>query len=418
MKILWLSNAPWSATGYGNQTDMFVWRLRDLGHEITCSNFYGLQGAPQKLDGMLMLPAGRDAFGQDVIAADAEHVGADIVITLVDAWVLSPEITRRFNWVAWAPIDHDPIPPAVARSLEAAFQPIAYSRFGEARMREAGLDPLYVPHGVDTDIFYPVDKRTAREAIGIPPEYQDRFLVGIVAANKGTPSRKAFDQQIRAFARFHANHPRAMLYLHTDVTGINGVSIHDIIRLAGLPEEAIATVPPYRYARGMIGKDEMAHRYSALDVLLNATKGEGFGLPIVEAMACGVPVIVTDFTAMPELVSEGAGWKVPVDGDCLTFSQESYQATPPVSGIHAALERAYLEAGGMREQARRGALAYDADVVTEQYWKPALEKIEKKLKRGEASSRGKKDGVHRLHRLHEIQSVPSVKSVDSPGCKP
>ena len=382
MKIIWVSNSPWTGTGYGVQTNLFVWRLQALGHEVTVSCFYGLQGAPQKLDGMLMLPAGRDAYGNDVLLADAEHVQADIVISLMDVWVLNPDLMKKTRWCPWTPLDHDPAPPHVAKTLEAAFQPIAYSQFGVAKLREAGIEALFVPHGVDAQVFRPIERADARRRLSCP---EDVFLAGIVAANKGVPSRKAFDQQIRAFAQFHARHPDSMLYLHTDMLGLNGENIRRIVELSGLPPGAIATVPPYKYARGMIGADWMAHAYSAMDVLLNATKGEGFGVPIIEALACGTPVIVTDFSAMPELCL--AGWKVGYSDKF--YSQESYQVTPDVGEIAAALGEAYRTRGDadLRQQARQGALAYDADHVTHAYWKPALETIERKLKQARHSSK-------------------------------
>lgn len=375
MKILWHSNAPWTPTGYGNQTDTFIWRLRDqLKHDLTVSCFYGLQGSPQNVNGILMLPGGIDAYGNDVLQADAEYIGADAVITLMDAWVLQTEVTRMIRWCPWLPIDHDPAPPGVVKSLQTAFQPIAYSKFGLRKLEEAGIEALYVPHGIDTKVYRPIDQDEARRQMGAPSGV---FLAGIVAANKGAPSRKAFDQQIRAFAEFYKKHPDSMLYLHTDVMGQRGESLRDIIDMSGLPSKAIATAPVYRYARGMIGKDYMAHLYSSFDVLMNATRGEGFGIPIIEAQACGTPVIVGDWTAMPELVF--AGWKAGYSDKFL--SQESYQFTPSVPDLEEALECAYQSKGNaaLREQARKGALAYDADLVTDTYWKPALEAIEQKI---------------------------------------
>jgi glycosyltransferase involved in cell wall biosynthesis len=118
----------------------------------------------------------------------------------------------------------------------------------------------------------------------------------------------------------------------------------------------------------------MAHMYSAMDVLLNPSYGEGFGVPIVEAQACGTPVIVTDWTAMSELC--GAGWLVggePWDD----VKHRAFYLAPSVPGIHAALEAAF-EAQGDQEVADRAvafAAQYDADRVFDTYWVPALEKL-------------------------------------------
>lgn len=382
MKILFHSNAMHGKTGYGVQTALFVPRLIALGHEVTVSAFYGLQGAPMRQDGVLTLPAPPtrlDPYGGDTLPADAQHVGADVVISLIDVWVMERRGTSRINWYPMTPVDHSPLPDTVAEYLEPARRPIAFSRFGEQELKEAGFNPLFVPLAVDTQVFAPQDKQEARQKIGCP---EDAFLVGIVQANVGRPSRKAFDQQIRAFAKFYEQHPNAMLYLHTEIHGRRGEPLDKIIKLARLPREALATVDQYQYARGMLNDKHMATVYNAMDVLLSATRAEGFGVPIVEAQSCGVPTIVTDFSAMKELVPEGTGWKVPVDDDDDKFltDQESYQVIPKVSEIVKALEKAYanpLDPVTIRDH----ALLYDADRVVTEYWVPVLEQIEKELPR-------------------------------------
>ena len=72
--------------------------------------------------------------------------------------------------------------------LAQAWKRIAMSKFGVEETHKAGLDCMYVPHGVDTNVFKPGDKAEARQRLGLP---QDKFIVGTVAMNKGNPSRKA-----------------------------------------------------------------------------------------------------------------------------------------------------------------------------------------------------------------------------------
>ena len=59
MKILWLSNSPWAATGYGNQTGLFLPHINNLGHEISVTAFYGLEGRMLELNGTRIYPKGQ-----------------------------------------------------------------------------------------------------------------------------------------------------------------------------------------------------------------------------------------------------------------------------------------------------------------------------------------------------------------------
>jgi glycosyltransferase involved in cell wall biosynthesis len=104
--------------------------------------------------------------------------------------------------------------------------------------------------------------------------------------------------------------------------------------------------------------------------------GEGFGIPVLEAQACGVPAIVTDFSAMPEVC--GAGWHVSYDRTWT--GQSSWQAVPSVPDILEALEACYAQPDGakqkMKDGATRHAAEYDVRKVMQQYWIPALRRIE------------------------------------------
>jgi glycosyltransferase involved in cell wall biosynthesis len=123
----------------------------------------------------------------------------------------------------------------------------------------------------------------------------------------------------------------------------------------------------------------MAKIYSTFDVLLNPAMGEGFGICPLEAQACGVPVIVTDFTAMAELC--GAGWKV--SHTPYWTGLGSWQATPNVDDIAGALEECYRLAPGRREQhakaARRHAQNYALPKVLKQHMLPALRAAEQRF---------------------------------------
>lgn len=383
MKISWFSNSPHVATGYGNQTKVFVPRIRDIaGYDIACSAFYGLHGAVIEWNGIHIYPGGYHPYGQDVVTAHAAHQEADIVITLMDAWVCEPEqYAHGIPFCPWFPVDSEPLPRRIHDKVVQSFQPIVFSRFGERVCQEAGLDVRYVPHGVDVNELRPMDREEAREMLGFPP---DRFIVGMVAANKGNPSRKALTEQMLAFRMFKDQHPDAMLYLHT-TTGqrgeLGGENLVTYANSLGLKlGEDVIFADQYTLLLGF-GDEYMRCVYNAIDVLLSVSKGEGFGIPILESQACGTPVIVGDWTAMSELCL--SGWKVPIEHATPWWTPlETYQYIPRPSAIASCLEQAYAHWGdtGMRERARERALAYDADHITRTFWVPVLAEIEQRLK--------------------------------------
>ena len=371
-----LTNGPLSGTGYGAQTAMFCKLLKEAGHDVAISAFYGgIPGAIYRWHDIPVYPGGLHQYGNDVILRHAaQHFGGDLqdglIVTLVDVWVLDGASHTRVRVANWTPVDHKPIPAHCRAYFDASGSvPIAMSRFGEGELHSEGFNPLYCPHGVDTGVFHPRDRRESRKALGLP---EDVFLVGMVAANKGYPPRKGFSQGIEAFAKFRETHADALLYLHTETTGaIQGVNIPLLLNAHKLPQEAVVLCDQYRYMLSF-PVEYMRAMYSALDVLLNPSFGEGFGIPIIEAAACGTPAIVTGWTSMPEVGRVGWG----VGGQRFFTDQRSFMLIPDVDQLAAALESAYTDAAGMRDEAREHALTYGADRVTQEFWIPALAQLE------------------------------------------
>ncbi len=250
------------------------------------------------------------------------------------------------------------------------------SRFGMEQLAE--FDPIYIPHGVDTNVYKPYSKALARQKLGMDP---DAFMVGMVAANKGVPSRKSFSTVLQAFAEFRRKAKNAKLYLHTDIEGgwSQGVALPPLIDALGIPSEAIGHPESYIVHFHPMSDKAMAHVYSAMDVLLNPSMGEGFGIPILEAQACGTPVIVTDFSAMPEV--GGVGWMV--SGQPWWTPQNSWQMLPDVADVVEALNECHRMPPAARqslsEQARSHALQYDVENVMREYMLPGLAAARERL---------------------------------------
>jgi glycosyltransferase involved in cell wall biosynthesis len=250
------------------------------------------------------------------------------------------------------------------------------SKFGLQMLQNAGVDAMYVPHAIEK-VFAPTPKIvsskgefTGRELMEIP---DDKFVVMMNAANKGAnPSRKSFAENILAFAIFAQDKPDAMLYLHTERDGaMGGINLVHLLEACGVKPEQYKICDPYAYRTGF-PQQALAALYSAADVLLACSMGEGFGVPVIEAQACGTRVIVSDYTAQPELV--GAGWAVDIQ-PFWDAHQRSWFCTPVVSSIVDALKASYEAPRGVDKDAVAFASQYDADLVYEQSWKPVMKEL-------------------------------------------
>lgn len=371
MKILIHSNAPWLPSGYGKQTAHLVRTLQQMGHEVTVSAFAGLTGAPIDWHGVTVLPSGMYEYGVDVLLPHIAGVEPDLTIALMDVWKLGPlaEQLRDVNMAAWVPVDCTPL----SRLDEAFFKtsnvrPIAMSRFGEEQLKDAGLDPLYAPHVVDRDIFRPLspeDREKYREGMGLA----DRFLIGLCAANNDA-ARKGFPEQFEAFRRFHKRHPEAMLLVHSVAKGARGLDLPRIAAELGMDPGSIRFTDTYAQVSGIFDDSLMADWYGVLDVLTSCSYAEAFGVPMIEAQACGTPVVATSGSAMYEVSNHG--WSVAGE-PFWNHVHGAWWTRPKIDAIVRSYEKAYTAAPRRRGESRMFTEYYDAATAGEQYWKGILE---------------------------------------------
>lgn len=389
MRILWWSNAPWLASGYGVQTKLFLPQLRALGHEVAVCSNAGLSAGTIVWENTRVF-SGSGTIGSEVVGLHSSSWGADITISLLDAWPIQPGAFAGsgMRWVPWFPVDSEPVQPSVIAPVRQAFESIVFSKFGERVALAAGLSPFYVPHGVDTSAYRPMDRKAARAALGCP---EDCFLMGMVAANRGYLSRKSIPQVLQAFAAFSREHQDALLYLHMpsgeEAWGERvAMQIGPLADYLGIRRKLIMA-DEYSLLTGF-SEAYMANLYNALDVLVSPSMGEGFGVPILEAQACGCPVLVGDWTSMSELCF--AGHAIPKEeAEFMWTDLHGGQMLPHVAGIVRGMEILYKRRGDkdLRAQACRGAQAYDVARVTKDYWVPTLAGIQDRIRSRPARNR-------------------------------
>jgi glycosyltransferase involved in cell wall biosynthesis len=200
------------------------------------------------------------------------------------------------RWVIMQPWEFGSIPAAWVRPMSTIVDEVwSYTRFVRNCYIAAGIPPSraqVVPVGVDPDVFRP-----QAPPLNLGTSKRFKFLfVG------GTIHRKGIDILLNAYASAFSNADDVCLVIKDIGTGsfyrgqTSGPMIDRLRATPGAPEVI--------YFDRTLDSAELAGLYAACDCLVHPYRGEGFGLPIAEAMACGVPGIVTGYGAALDFCNE------------------------------------------------------------------------------------------------------------------
>lgn len=275
---------------------------------------------------------------------------------------------HRSKKVLYTPADSWPFPPYFVDICKKFDHVIAYSYFQYDMMVSAddsfkSIDVLY--HGVDTETYFPIDKSEAKKRLEKvlkkynsgkrTPRFQDKFLVYFVGTNQW---RKDLPALYIAFKDFHDKHPDSFLIPHTSAVPMSpdhgGWLLDNLRTLVGVTDSVI-----FKHAN-IFTPEEMNIFYNAADVLAYPTRGEGFGLPSIEAMATKTPVIATRFGPQYELHADGRGYFIDVQGyEVGNRSAVTWYAKPSAMHLSQQLQYVYenpVEAAAVAEEAYAWAL--------------------------------------------------------------
>lgn len=391
-RILWHSAPPWSSSAYGAQTRSLAREFRRSGIEVTLSAAMGLHDQPVQWDGFTVVPS---PGGRDSVGAWAHRLldptEGDRVVTLVDAWRLAGQQLEDVPAVAWTTFETVPATPRGLTALAASrAQPVAVSAFVAELLVDAGHDrPPVISHGIDTSAFAPLvghDRVASRQRARRELELDDdAFVIGMVATNaQASINRKSIPEVVVAAARFAKAHPRSVLWVHTnDPSGsvARGLDLRRLITASEIDPERVRISPAPEVVGGTTDAS-MAVLYNAFDVLCQPSGGEGFCLPLIEAQACGIPVVASDFSAQPEHVGVGRL----VDGHRRWVPElHAEMLTPSIAGICDALEAIASSGDSGFEEACEFGRRYDVQRSALPRWLELLSLAPDRLDLGPAT---------------------------------
>lgn len=271
----------------------------------------------------------------------------DVVASFTDYWmhnfIDSSPYRKLFKTVIMATID------AVQQSAEwldfyqRTDYVLSYTEFGEKTFKDEGGGTINLrgvaSPGVDTSIFKPIQNKKQHKANhGINPE---TIIIGMVARNQ---KRKLYPAFAKSFVDFlHKLNlegtENTLLYFHTSHPDM-GFDIPFLVKQNGLSHKVLFTFlcknqncmlsfpsfyqdvrafcprcrGPASFSNSQAGitREQLADVYSFMDLYVQYAISEGFGIPLVEAAACGLPICATNYSGMESVLENLNGFPIPI----------------------------------------------------------------------------------------------------------
>lgn len=276
----------------------------------------------------------------------------DIVFDVRDYWMYfwqdASPYRHHFNWIIMPTTDSTPPKLDWMFTFRNAELLIPYTEWAKKVLTEhcgnsINLFPKIANAGINANEFYPIDDKISHKQ-----KYfgKDINVVGLVMRNQ---KRKLIADMMIAFKTFLENlkqsghidlYNKTYLYLHTSYPEDNGWDIPALLQEYGLLDKVYFTYRcktceyfrPYKFQSGIsvcpncnnrtlsmsspvngINTRALNEIYNLFDIFIQYAICEGFGMPQVEAAACGIQIASVDYSAMTEIVENLNGIKLRVD---------------------------------------------------------------------------------------------------------
>jgi glycosyltransferase involved in cell wall biosynthesis len=327
VKILTIGDSPRLKTGFGKVNLKAIQAFQREGHEVAALEglYQTAKTKPTEDIGIrLFTPDKEDnQIGSRTLIKAYEEFKPDLVYLSGEPGILVAymmTLPGDAEVLTYQYIEGEPIVNSLWLQALGAVDAITPTEYGAkvlAKSRVAS-DVPWVYSGVDHDVFNVTDTRDeVRKNMG----FDDKFVIMCAAQNV---RRKQLPRLLEAVAHLKYTHRRnnIALYLHTvpfQHHWLEGWNLLEVIRSFGIEDEVYfhpslnelhSSIPERTDNPAFPGLVEL---YNAADLFVLPSQVEGFGLPIAEAMACGVPVVVTKYAAGWEVAQPAGKGLIPHD---------------------------------------------------------------------------------------------------------
>ena len=257
--------------------------LRVIGDAVSEFDYFSLEDQEECLKNA----------GSDDINIHFFNVNALAEKGLAKRWPRLPGMN-----IHWAIFESTELFRAMVEWLETADLVFVPSAWGKDVLIKHGIleDKIeVVPEGVDPAKFHPLARSSYVN------RQDDIYRVLVVSKFE---ERKGFPELLDGYARAFGNDPTAKLLLKSDnlwmQTGTNNAYEDNIAQLER--EVQKAGISNVSFLNGALSDDDLSHLYNASDVLLFPSRAEGWGLPLIEAIATGLPAVTTYYSGHTEFL--------------------------------------------------------------------------------------------------------------------
>jgi len=366
MKIQWVSDSVNIPTGYAQVTRNILYRLKMSGFDVEHIGFHftPTQPIPSSVPvnypiKFPIMPTGQNHWeefygNKGTVETHASAFKPDILAFLCDSfmikWILDEEFSKEFpqgrkkfdrlkehakKTLFYFPFDSRDVYDKAKDVIELFDIRVAMSRWGQEVLRKAGLESHYIPHGADTNIYRPLPQET-RDALRKQNGFDGKFVIGCVAKNQ---TRKMLPNLMQAYKNLLDKYDDMILFIHCNPTDPQGWNLVDYAKRIGLENKVMFGLKANQYG---LHECQVNMVYNTMDIHVLPTTGEGFGLPIIESMAAGIPNIATDYTTSRELL-DGHGELIRLSKEMpyIIGQLNTHRALPSVPDMEKKIEKLY-----------------------------------------------------------------------------
>lgn len=426
-KVLFVSEASYLNTGYATYSREVLKRLHATGkYELAEFSTYGTEDhkdrgtipwknypnmpqAGNQEQNEIYAKDGLNQFGKWRFDRACLDFKPDVVLTIrdwwMDAFIQHSPLRKCFKWVWMPTVDASPQNEEWIDSFSDADTVLTYSDWAVDVLKSQS-DRMNVkcsaPPSASEDFIDIPNKTAHKEKMGINPEWK---IIGTVMRNQ---RRKLFPELFEAFGKYlkKTGDTKTYLYCHTSYPDNgwdlpkhlfeNEISSRVIFTYlcaacgAASCQRFSDTVIPCKKCGQFASKltnvgdgvdtKTLASIYNLFDVYIQPANSEGFGLPIVEAAACGVPVMATDYSAMESEVRKLQGYPIKLRAKHLEMETGCYRALPDHEHIIELWEKLLPKPEALRVKDRKKTrLAFEKNYgwdKTAKIWEECIDELD------------------------------------------